>query len=282
MLSLIDYLVERTVFLSGVRSADLFVREVGPAAVRTGRFGEQTIRVINIVQTAAKQRDGWRRIVAWADRFGLHGLTGGWVGNNELAVSFLDPKSGTQLPLTSAAGGSQRLLPLLVDAFSGTPPRTIFIDEIEEAAHPDWQILIAELLAEIVKTGNQVVATTQSPTMVLAVCAAVAKGLMKPHDVALYAVERGEAGSTATRMPITDSGWIKGGWVETFARAERELLGAFLRGEREDEGKAETTGAAQGRDGGGGHGRVSESSRDSGAPRAKRSRAAKRSRPSRT
>ncbi len=115
---LVGYLTRRLVFLTGVRGADRFVREVGPAVVRTGRFGEQTIRLINIVQAAAKQREAWDRIVEWAERFGRRGLTGGWVGQNEIAVSFLDPATGTQLPLTSAAGGSQRLLPLLVDSFA--------------------------------------------------------------------------------------------------------------------------------------------------------------------
>src|SRR5262249_46983246 len=154
---------------------------VGPSVVRTGRFGENTVRLLSIAQADAAMKDRFSRLVHWASKFGLSGLTGGWIGQNELALTYADPGTTTKLPIASAGGGSQKILPFIVDAFANPTPSTILVDEIEESAHPEWQLNLADLLADVVTHGHQVIATTHSPTMVLAVCSAVQSGQIA-HD----------------------------------------------------------------------------------------------------
>lgn len=217
--------------LGGVRGADLFQRELGPVTVRTGRFGEGTPRLLGVAYSDPARRKAVADVERWAEKFGMRNLAGGWAGAQELVLGYVDPGTGTSLPISSAGGGSQRLLPLIVDLFVGAPPRIVMIDELEEASHPAWQVQLIEMLAEACDGGRQVVFTTQSPSLVLALAAAVASGKIAPARIAMYEMDRDARGVRATRRDVRESGWIAGGWIESYAKVEQSLIGSWLRGE---------------------------------------------------
>lgn len=236
--ALAKVLKDRVIALSGTRGAELFVSEVGDSVVSTGLHGESTVRLISLANADGARRKGVERLIHWAGRFGLDGLTGGWVGRNELSLTYADPTTGTTLPIGAAGGGSQRILPFVVDCFASLGPRVLLADEIEQGLHPEWQVNLAELFAEAVTRGHQIIAATQSPTLVLAVCAAVAKGLIAADQVALYGMERGSDGeAVAVRQNIRPTGWIEGGWIRKFADVEQTLLQSFLNGEESADGE---------------------------------------------
>ena len=220
---------ESVVSRSSTRGADLYVREVGDLTISTGRFGEGTIRVLSALQAEVTRREGGELMRVWCKRFGLDHLTAGWVGRNELQLQFTDPSTGTALPIGAAGSGSHHLLPFIVNCFASARPRLLLADELEQGLHPQFQIQLAHLLAEVIARGNQVISCTQSPTLVLAIFSSVARARLKAEQVAIYSMKRDETGGTiAVRNQISDSGEIVDGWFEPYARAERQLLEEFL------------------------------------------------------
>jgi ABC-type cobalamin/Fe3+-siderophores transport system ATPase subunit len=219
----------RLSLLSDTRSAAFFVKEVGPTSLSTGRFGERAVRVLSAMVADVEQRGAIERIRHWGAQFGLANLVAGWVGQNELRMNFADPQTGTALPVDLAGGGSQHLLPFLIDCFASRTPRVLLVDELEHGLHPEWVVKVAELLAEVVSRGNQVVVCTQSPTLALAVSAIVAEGKLRAEAVALHSFGRSpEGGVEAKLIELSESGALQDGWIEHFARVESDLLRRFL------------------------------------------------------
>lgn len=176
------------------------------------------MRVLSALQADVGQREALGRIRYWGERFGLANISGGWVGRNELQLNFTDPETGTPLPIAAAGGGSQHVLPFLLNCFSSPAPRILIADELEQGLHPKWQLTLAELLAEAVARKNQVILCTQSPTLVLGLCSMVAQQKLAPESVVVYSMKRGESGAAeAAANQISSSGVISGGWFEHFA-----------------------------------------------------------------
>jgi predicted ATPase len=230
---LADALKNSTTLLTSTRGADLYVRSIGDIALTTGRFGEGTVRVLSALQADVSRAESFKLIQEWAAKFGLPSLTGGWIGRDELRLQYLDPNTKTALPISMAGAGSKHILPFIVECFVSPKPRLIMVDEPEQGLHPAFQLVLAELLAKSIERGNQLILCTQSPTLVLAVCALVAKKTLAREEVAVYSLERRGDETKASRNEISASGAIEGGWFQHFAKAERELLEKFLPGEED-------------------------------------------------
>ena len=122
---------------------------------------------------------------------------------------------------------------MLVDVFAAEEPRVFCFDEVEHGLHPQFLLALASFFAAAIRRGHQIVATCQSPTLVLAVCAEVARGL-DPNDVCLVSMRRGlTGGAVAQRLAISQTGAIEGGWLRDYADVERELLRSYLADESE-------------------------------------------------
>ncbi len=224
-------LQQRVTFLSEVRGGDLFLHQTGTVVSSAGRHGEDTIRLLTIAWADSKKREQLKRLEHWASVFGLPKLTGGWVGSSDLALNFTDSRNNTALPIASAGGGSKQVLPFLVEALTASSPRVFCVDEIEHGLHPALLVQLAALFAEVVGNGHQIIATTQSPTLVLAVCAEVARAHVRPDQVALTAVAPNQDGEAEVRrLAVSASGSIEDGWLAEYAEVERQLLGSFIGG----------------------------------------------------
>jgi predicted ATPase len=224
---------QSTTLLSSTRGADLYVQNIGDVSLTTGRFGEGTVRVLSALQADVTRSESFNSIREWAAKFGLPSLTGGWIGRDELRLQYLDPNTKTALPISMAGAGSKHILPFIVECFVSPKPRLIMVDEPEQGLHPAFQLVLAELLAKSIERGNQLILCTQSPTLVLAVCALVAAKTIAREAVAVYSLERDGDETKASRNAISASGAIEGGWFQHFAKAERELLEKFLPGEED-------------------------------------------------
>ena len=144
-----------------------------------------------------------------------------------------------RLDVDAAGFGSQQALPVLTDLMDAERGSVVMVEEIEHSCHPEWVAAWGETLAEVVaKRKIQIVATTHAPDLVLAVCLAVKREVIPASDVAIYQFERDEKGARAERLPIGDHGVLEKGWIETFAKAERALLGALMAGDDDGEGDA--------------------------------------------
>jgi ABC-type transport system involved in cytochrome c biogenesis ATPase subunit len=211
----------RVVALNPMRGVHLVQMETGPLARGIGKFGDSAIRFYAASDRAAKVA-----VDRWADRFGLPGFAAQWSGATptELAARFLDPWLRVDVPLWHAATGSWQALFIAMQLLL-TPVGTVaLIEEPEQNLHPEYEKLLAELFAEAVARGQQVILTTHSEILVASIANAVRRrthGLV-PEAVAVWHLERREADIEAARIGLTARGNLEH-WVKSFAKVEVEL-----------------------------------------------------------
>jgi hypothetical protein len=166
-------------------------------------------------------------VVEWAERFSLGGLKAGYWGGNLLGSDYVDPTLKTTLETVLASHGSRQALSFITQIFWSSPGSTVMIEEPEISLHPESQTLLPMLFAEAVKLGVQIIITTHSPFILLALWKPIAEKLISSQDVAVYHVNKAPNGTTATQLPLTEEGYLKD-WVPSFSAAESKLLKDFL------------------------------------------------------
>ncbi len=101
------------------------------------------------------------------------------------------------------------------------------IEEPEISLHPDSQAHLAELFAESISEGKQIIITTHSEFLPLTLSIPIQKGLLKTDDIAIYHVEKGLKGTFIKRLELTSKGYVKG-WIPSFAELEERLLKEWM------------------------------------------------------
>lgn len=236
MASVQDWLTERLTVLRVPRGAALFDPTIGSAPLTVGEYGAATMQRLSMLHSSAEHDERTEALDGWLNRLGVEKLKAGWANGQRLRVTYRDPGTQTALPLQAAGGGIQQLLAALTELAGALQPRTLVIDEAEHGLHPEHIVVLASILCEAVTDwGHQVVVITQSPTLVLGVCQAVAQRRIASDQVAVVAVERNSSGSsTMKRIGVDGSGWLEGGWLDHYARVERDLMGTFLNSAADD------------------------------------------------
>lgn len=187
-----------------------------------GRWGEDTLNLLSYLFASPKYRDITAKINEWAKVFGLESLTAGWARQKELQGGFSDPHTGTPLGLQFSGYGSQQILPVIAQIFAAPKGSSILIEEPEISLHPAAHIDLISLFADGVRFGQQIVLTTHSSTVPLALSEAAAFGLT-PDDVAIYHLQR-ELDDVSVQKLEVDSNWSIRGWIPSFSAVERKLL----------------------------------------------------------
>jgi len=101
------------------------------------------------------------------------------------------------------------------------------VEEPEIHLHPAAQARFAEVLATIVgDEQKRLLITTHSEHLLLGFLTQVAKGKLRPQDLAIYYLELNTEGtSTASRLNVTDKGGVEGGLKGFFETSLAELKG---------------------------------------------------------
>jgi hypothetical protein len=222
-------------YISALRGGLLMSAEAKGTATTAGRHGEHTIRLLSSLELrSSRQKKQWMRTLA--HRFGLAELAAGYAGDQTVEATYEDPVAALRLGVASAGFGSQQALPILTDLATLPSGSTLLVEEIEHSSHPEWVSEWGVTLAEAAgRMGVQIIATTHAPDLVLSSARAVKKGILKPDSLAVYELTRGERGVQAKRWQVDAHGRFEAGWIETFASAERALLGDLLGDDDEKE-----------------------------------------------
>jgi hypothetical protein len=215
-------------YIGALRGGPLVSLEARGTATTAGRHGEHSIRLLSSLELRGqRERKQWMKKLA--HRFGLAELAAGYAGDQAVEATYEDVYALLRLGVGSAGFGSQQALPILTDLATLPPGGTLLVEEIEHSSHPawvaDWGLTLAEAAG---KMGVQIIATTHAPDLVLSAARAVKQGLLPPESLAVYELTRGEAGVGARRWQVDANGRFEEGWIETFASAERKLLGDLL------------------------------------------------------
>jgi hypothetical protein len=187
-----------------------------------GRCGEDTLNLLSYLFASPKYREITIKINEWAKIFGLASLTAGWARQKELQGGFSDPDTNTPLGLQYSGYGSQQILPVIAQIFAAPKGSSILIEEPEISLHPAAHIDLIRLFSDGIRFGQQILLTTHSSTVPLALSEAAEFGLT-PSDVAIYHLQR-ERDDVLVQELEVDSNWSIRGWIPSFSTVERKLL----------------------------------------------------------
>lgn len=197
-----------------------------------GRSGEDTLNLLSYLFASPEHDTATERIQHWAKIFGLGGLRAGWARQQELQAGFTDPQTKTALRLEYSGYGSQQILPVITQIFAAPKGSIILIEEPEISLHPEAHVDLIKLFADGIKFGQQIVITTHSSTLPLALAEAEAFGL-KPKDVSIHHLRR-ERGSIQNQKLELDEKWFIRGWIPSFSTVEQDLLKKWMERVQDD------------------------------------------------
>jgi len=194
-----------------------------------GIKGERLINILSALRDNLIYQKCWSSIVKWASKFGISDLIAGWAADRpELTSSYKDDKLKVELPLANASYGAKQLLSIIVQLFS--PNQSIvLIEEPEISLHPNSVALLPLIFLDSIKQGKQIIATTHSTILPMAlsrmVRVAKKEGLCKAPDelITIYEIIKGKEGTIAKKLELDERGYIKG-YIPSFFSIERELL----------------------------------------------------------
>ena len=191
-----------------------------------GRNGQHTLQVLSAVFAKPQYRSAAAKIREWGQVFGLCDVSSGWAGGRELTSGYTDPLSATPLPLHSAGFGSQQILPVIVQLFASPTDSLVVIEEPEICLHPAAQVDLVRMFVDAVRAGRQVVVTTHSQYLVMALQEQVKRNITA-GDISVYHFSRDRNDSLAEKLPLDVDGVLRG-WIPSFAKVERELLSSWM------------------------------------------------------
>ncbi|MBI4287749.1 MAG: AAA family ATPase [Chloroflexi bacterium] len=224
------YLQEQLFLLSALRGEVAAQSTTGQIPRWCGLRGEGLLTLLAMVQGSSVQEyeDKWGKIQFWANEFGLLKLKAGLRGANVLAADFLDRDLKTTVNLAFAGQGSRQILSVITQLFWARPGSLIMIEEPEISLHPEAQVKLGEMFADAIHEGKQIMATTHSHFLLLALSRAVEKGL-KVDDIAVYHVTKGKEGTEAKPVPLNKRGYPLG-WPPSYEKVERDVALNWAKG----------------------------------------------------
>ncbi|MCK4308301.1 ATP-binding protein, partial [candidate division WOR-3 bacterium] len=189
--------------------------------------GEDVLALLHY--TRDNQEPQFKKIVKWIKEFNIADLTTKLEAGNT-KPSFRDEKLSVSLDPTEIGFGANQLFPVIVQSFSCKPGSIIMVDEPEISLHPSSEVKLPFLFSEIVKEDKQIIITTHSEFLPLALGKAVREGKINKEEVALYELVKGEEGTEKRELKLDENGRIMG-WIPEFRKVEDEIYedwGSFL------------------------------------------------------
>jgi predicted ATPase len=169
------------------------------------------------------------RILRWAKEFGVGGLKAGIWQKNELGADYLDEALHAPLNLALASSGARQILTIIVQLFWCAAGSINLIEEPEISLHPEGQVKLCRLFAEVIAEQKQIVITTHSHFLLVALGGAVQDGVLMTDELAVYHIEKKERrGTIATPLELDESGYIKG-WIPSYSDVEKRLLQQWVK-----------------------------------------------------
>lgn len=197
-------------FVSALRGAVSYQVSTAEISEWVGKHGENLLSIL--AQISAPGREDERgKIRKWAAEFDIKDPWVGWTGANRASGSFIDPKLNIASNLALAGHGSRQILSVIAQLFCSEAGDLIMLEEPETSIHPSLQSKLATLFAEVVQERKQLIITTHSMFLPL-----LALKELGPQKVGVYGIVKGENGTQAQPLQITEKGYIKD-WVPQFA-----------------------------------------------------------------
>jgi predicted ATPase len=162
----------------------------------------------------------------------LKGVLGGTFRQGKRGMLYV--ANGTELSVKNLATGMKTfsLIKLLIESGGIGEGSIILMDEPEAHVHPEWQLVLAEILVLLSKNmGISTVVSTHSPQMLLAL-----EAFSMEHDVSAnyYNTQRDEKGRISIENVNRMLEKVYGPMADAYAKADRIYLSNFERKNRNE------------------------------------------------
>ena len=227
-----DKLSKRVFFLSSGRGKIPFqsqASEVPAGQSWVGSEGERLIPILSLL-ASPKYEETYRHIIKWSEKFGLMKLNAGVREGGQLKAEYKEPLLNTTLNLALASQGSRQILSIITQLFWSLPDSLIMIEEPEISLHPEKQIEILKVFAAAIKENRQqIVISTHSHFLLLALGIVVQEGLLERNDIAVYHVEKDKEGTKIAEVKLSKRAFLLG-WPSSFDKVEKTVAREWFKG----------------------------------------------------
>lgn len=121
-----------------------------------------------------------------------------------------------------------QVLPVAVALLVADGHSCVYLEQPEIHLHPRAQLALAEIIAEAVLRGNQVIVETHSELLLLGLQRLVAAKSLPAQDVLLHWFTRDDAGATSVTSVTLDEAGTFGDWPVDFADVSMEAMRKFV------------------------------------------------------
>jgi len=200
-----------------------------------GYRGENLIELLAISKKPIFQ-NWFSSIQKWSEKLGLSQLVSYWSGTGPtISSEYQDKVLKCFLKLHSASYGAKQALCMIVQLFSPFQ-RIILIEEPESSLHPEAVSLLPQMIYEAIKQGKQIIATTHSTILPLAISKLIKLAkkdgiCIRPNElISIYEIKKdNKFGTIAEKREVDERGYIKG-YIPSFYEVELQLLREWQEG----------------------------------------------------
>jgi AAA domain, putative AbiEii toxin, Type IV TA system/Protein of unknown function (DUF3696) len=146
----------------------------------------------------------------------------------ELRVGHIPGNSTDTVNIADVGFGVSQVLPVVVALLVAQPGQLVYVEQPEIHLHPRAQVALAEIFAEAINRGVQVVVETHSELFLLGIQTLVAENRIAPDDVKLHWFIRSADGSSTVTTAELDENGAFGDWPEDFGSTALELTNRYL------------------------------------------------------
>jgi predicted ATPase len=146
----------------------------------------------------------------------------------ELRVGRILGNSTDTVNIADVGFGVSQVLPVVVALLVAEPGQLVYIEQPEIHLHPRAQVALAEIFAEAINRGVQVIVETHSELFLLSIQALVAEDKIASDDVKLHWFTRSADGSSTVTTAELDETGAFGDWPQDFGSTSLELTHRYL------------------------------------------------------
>jgi predicted ATPase len=146
----------------------------------------------------------------------------------ELRVGRISGNSTDTVNIADVGFGISQVLPVVVALLVAQPGQLVYIEQPEIHLHPRAQVALAEIFAEAINRGVQVIVETHSELFLLSIQTLVAENKIAPDDVKLHWFTRSDDGSSTVTTAELDETGAFGDWPQDFGSISLELTHRYL------------------------------------------------------
>jgi predicted ATPase len=146
----------------------------------------------------------------------------------ELRVGRVPGDSTDTVNIADVGFGVSQVLPVLVALLVAQSEQVVYIEQPEIHLHPRAQVALAEIFAEAINRGVQVIVETHSELFLLGIQTLVAENQIAPQDVQLHWFSRSMDGSSTVTTAELDETGAFGDWPEDFGSTALDLSNRYL------------------------------------------------------